>query len=105
MAEYTFVVDKNGLRLDSYVAEVCPGLSRTQAQKLIANGCVTVNDQRAKAGLRLDIGDSVHVTVPPPPPNPLSPEAIPLDIIYEDEDILVLNKPAGMTVQDRKSVV
>ena len=77
---------------------MCPGLSRTQAQKLVANGYVTVNNRVAKAGLRLNIGDRVDVIIPPPPPSPLSPEAIPLSIIYEDEDVLVLDKPAGLVV-------
>jgi len=92
------VVDEPGVRLDKYVAEKCPDFSRTQAQKLIADGHVTVNDRVAKAGLKLDAGDRVNITVPPPPPSPLSPEAIPLDIIYEDDDLLVIDKPAGLAV-------
>ena len=94
--EYTFVVDKPGNRLDKYVGENCPELSRTQAQKLIAGGYITVNDHTAKAGLKLDIGDVVKVVIPPPPT--LSPEAIPLNIVYQDDDLLVIDKPAGLTV-------
>jgi len=92
------VVDEPGVRLDRYVAEKCPGLSRTQAQKLVGDGLVTVNDQVAKAGLKLSAGDRVKITLPPPPDASLSPEAIPLSIIYEDDDLLVVNKPAGLTV-------
>lgn len=95
---FSFVVDEPGARLDKYVAEKCLDLSRPQAQKLIADGYITVNDRVAKAGLRLHIGDRVNITIPPPPPSPLSPEAIPLNIIYEDDDLLVIDKPAGLTI-------
>jgi len=95
---FSFVVDEPGARLDKYVAEKCLDLSRPQAQKLIADGYITVNDHVAKAGLRLHIGDRVNITIPPPPPSPLSPEAIPLNIIYEDDDLLVIDKPAGLTI-------
>jgi len=95
---YHFVVDKPGDRLDRYVSERCPELSRTHAQKLIGDGYVTVNDNVAKAGVKLNIGDRLTIIIPPTPPSPLSPEAIPLNIIYEDDDLLVIDKPAGLTV-------
>jgi 23S rRNA pseudouridine1911/1915/1917 synthase len=95
---YNFVVDDPGARLDKYVAEKCPELSRTQAQKLIADGHVTVNDSTAKTGLKLGIGDKVTVRIPPTEPSPLLPEAIPFKIIYEDDDLLVVDKPAGLAV-------
>jgi len=94
---FSFVVNKSGTRLDKYVAEKCPELSRAQAQKLIGEGYITVNDRAAKASLKLNIGDKVKVVIPPPPPSPLSPEAIPLKILYEDDDVLVIDKPAGLT--------
>jgi len=93
---YSFVVDKPGTRLDKYVGEKCPELSRTQAQKLIAGGYITVNERVAKAGLKLDIGDKVNIVIPPP--IPLVPEAIPLNIIYQNNDLLVIDKPAGLTI-------
>jgi len=93
---YRFVVDKPGTRLDKYVGEKYPELSRTQAQKLIAGGYITVNDRPAKAGLKLDVGDRVNIIIPPP--TPLAPEAIPLSIIYQDNDLLVVDKPAGLTI-------
>jgi len=96
--QYRFSVAEPGIRLDRYVADKCPELSRTQAQRLIADGLVTVNGHPARAGLNLNIGDKVIVNIPPPLPSPLTPEAIPLKIIYEDDDVLVLDKPAGMTV-------
>jgi len=95
---YTFVVAKPGLRLDRFVSEECQELSRTYAQKLISDGSITVNGHVARASLKLNIGDKVIVIVPPPSPGPLSPEAIPLNIIYEDDDLLVIDKPAGLTV-------
>jgi 23S rRNA pseudouridine1911/1915/1917 synthase len=94
---YSFVVDKSGIRLDKYVAEKCPDLSRAHAQNLIGEGYIMVNDHVAKAALKLDAGDRVKVVIPPPPPSPLSPEAIPLKILYEDNDVLVIDKPAGLT--------
>jgi len=95
---YNFVADRSGARLDKYVGEKCPELSRTYAQKLIADGYITVNDRVAKPSLKLSIGDRLRVVIPPTAPSSLSPEAIPLDIIYEDDDLLVVDKPAGLTV-------
>ncbi|GAF88343.1 unnamed protein product, partial [marine sediment metagenome] len=95
---YSLVADRQGARLDKYVAEKCPELSRTHAQKLIAEGYITVNDHTAKAGLKLSVGDRVNIIIPPTAPSPISPEAIPLNIIYEDDDLLVIDKPAGLTV-------
>ncbi len=94
----SLVVDEFGMRLDKYVAERLPDLSRTQAQKLVSDGLVTVNDQVAKAGLKLSVGDRVKVTLPPSPIKPLSPETMPLNIVYEDDDLLVINKPAKLAV-------
>jgi len=94
----SLVVDEAGVRLDKYVAEKYPELSRSQAQKLIADGNITVNNRVAKAGVKLHVGDRVNITLPPPPPSPLSPEAIPLNIIYEDNDLLVIDKPAGLPI-------
>jgi len=87
-----------GLRLDKFVCDKCPELSRTHAQKLIIDGNIKVNGSPAKASLKLDAGDRVDVVVPPTPPSPLTPEALPLNIIYEDDDLLIIDKPAGMTV-------
>ncbi len=87
-----------GVRLDRFVADKCPELTRTHVQKLIADGFITVNGREAKSSFRLDSGDKVDVIVPPAPPSPLTPEAIPLSIVYEDEDLLVVDKPPGLTV-------
>jgi len=94
----SFVVDESGVRLDKYVGEKCPEISRTRAQRLIADGHITVNGHTAKASFKLDTGDRVNVGIPPTAPSLLSPENIPLDILYEDDDILVLDKPSGLAV-------
>jgi 23S rRNA pseudouridine1911/1915/1917 synthase len=96
--EYQLQADTSGERLDRFVGGHCPGLSRTHAQKLIADGLVTVNGEAAKAGLKLNAGDNVKVVVPPEAPSSLAPEAIPLNVIYEDADLLVVDKPPGLTV-------
>ena len=95
---YDFVVDRSGTRLDKYVGEKCPELSRTYAQRLIADGYVTVNDRVVKPGLKLSIGDRLRMAIPPTTPGLLLPEAIPLSIIYENDDVLVVDKAAGLTV-------
>ena len=95
---YNFIANEPGTRLDKYVCHQLGELSRTRIQKLIADGYITVNDQVAKAGLKLNIGDRLTVIIPSAAPSPLSPEAIPLNIIYEDDDLLVIDKPAGLPV-------
>ena len=97
-ATYTFTVtDEAGERLDLLVARQAQ-LSRTQAATLIANGQVRVNGAREKASYRAEAHDTVHVVVPPPPGRDIVPEQIPLDIVYEDEHLLVVDKAAGMVV-------
>ena len=93
-----FISSERDVRLDKYVCQQLPELSRARVQKLIADGHITVNDRPAKPGLKLNIGDKIKVIVPPPPPQKPLPEAMPLNIIYEDEDLLILDKPAGLTV-------
>jgi 23S rRNA pseudouridine1911/1915/1917 synthase len=95
---YSFVVEEAGTRLDKYIGEKCQELSRAHAQKLISEGYVTVNNRVARASLKLDTGDQIAVEVPPTAPSPLTPEDIPLNIIFEDDDVLVIDKPAGMVV-------
>lgn len=85
-------------RLDRYLAGLDPALSRTQVQRLIGSGQVRLNDAPARPGTRLRPGDRLTWEVPPAVPTTLQPEAIDLDVIYEDEDLLVLDKPAGLVV-------
>ncbi|MGD0794144.1 MAG: RluA family pseudouridine synthase [Dehalococcoidales bacterium] len=95
---YDLIADKPGARLDKYLGETCPELSRTHAQKLIADGLVTVNGRAARASARLNAGDRIDFTIPPEAPSHLTPEDIPLKIIYEDSDLMVIDKPAGLAV-------
>jgi len=92
------VAAESGVRLDKYVAEARPELSRSHVQKLISDGLVTVNGRPAKGSQKLKVGDRIGVVVPPPATSSLEPEEIPLNIVYEDGDLLVVNKPAGLTV-------
>ena len=92
------IADASWPRLDRFVNEKCPDISRTFAQKLINEGNITVNGKVAKASLKLDIGDVVSIIVPATSLTPLSPEIIPLTIVYEDDDLMVVDKPAGLTV-------
>ncbi len=91
-------VKSSGARLDKYLSQEMPELSRTRLQKLIAGGLVTVNGESAKASQILNVGDSVSVTVPPPAPTGLVPRAMPLNIVFEDDDVIVIDKPAGLPV-------
>ena len=94
----TFVVaDDTRERLDVLVARACE-LSRTQAATLIANGHVTVNEKAERASYRGEPDDRVSVTIPPPPGRDILPEEIPLSIAYEDDDLVVVDKAAGMVV-------
>ena len=96
--EFHFTVSQPGSRLDKYLAENCPGVSRTQARRLIEDGHVTVNGHREKSAYKLSAGDTVSVTIPALIPSRLLPENIPVPILYEDDDVLVVDKPAGLTV-------
>lgn len=86
-----------GIRLDRYITQVLPQFSRAYLQRSIEQGHVLVNGQRARASYRLDRADKITVELLPQAVRPQA-EPIPLAIIYEDEDILVIDKPAGLTV-------
>jgi len=92
------IADETGVRLDSFVSHRQSQLSRTFTQKLIAEGCITVNGRAAKASQKLDAGDEISIKIPPPEPSHLEAEDIPLNIVYEDDDLLVIDKPAGLTI-------
>jgi len=96
----TLEADGAGERLDVFVARRCSGLSRSLVQRLIREGHVTVGDppSAGRAGQRLEQGDRVLVRMPSEEPEALRPEPIPLTILYEDADLLVVDKPAGLTV-------
>jgi len=92
------IVEKSGVRLDKYLSQELAQLSRTRVQKLIEQGLVTVNGNPAKVSLKLNDGDIVTVKIPDPIPSGLTPNPMHLSIIYEDSDILVIDKPAGLPV-------
>jgi len=86
-------------RLDKYLVGLLQEFSRSRIQGLIENGCVDVNGLPAKkAGQTLENGSQVIVRIPPPVPTTLIAEEIPLDVIFENDDLIVVNKPAGMVV-------
>lgn len=93
-----FVEADAGGRLDAYIAEKMPDLSRSMVQKLIGKSYVLINGVVERASYKVQPGDSIRVTIPPPEPTEIAAEEIPLDIVYEDEQIIVINKPKGMTV-------
>ncbi len=91
------VVEEKTTRLDKYIANHYPlMLSRTQVQGLIIKGYVTVTGKSAKPSLRLKHGDEISIVIPPSPPLIPEPEDIPLSIVYEDDDLMVINKPPGL---------
>jgi 23S rRNA pseudouridine1911/1915/1917 synthase len=99
--EVVFVVEDSnggGERLDQVLAAHLPNLSRAQAQRLIKTGEVTVNGRPSKPSYRVQVGDEISARLPAETPEEVLPEDIPLDVIYEDDVLLVVNKPAGMVV-------
>jgi 23S rRNA pseudouridine1911/1915/1917 synthase len=96
---YNVPPEAAGRRLDAWLATQLADVSRARIQLLLAEDKVRVNGAAAKPSLKLRGGESVEVLgEPSPPPLRAIPEAIPLDIVYEDEDLSVINKPAGMMV-------
>ena len=88
----------DGERLDAFLSRSAEGLSRSAAQKLIADGNVLLNGRPARKNDRLRVGDSVELTIPEPREVDIAPKQMPLDIVYEDEDVAVINKPKGLVV-------
>lgn len=90
--------DTPGERLDAFLARTGENLSRSAAQKLIEEGCVLRNGRPGKKNDKLNPGDQVEYTIPEAKPVDITPTEMPLDIVYEDEDLLVINKPKGLVV-------
>ncbi|MCG8352567.1 MAG: RluA family pseudouridine synthase [Chloroflexales bacterium] len=87
-----------GMRLDRFVALAVETMSRSYARQLIVDGHILVNRCDAKPSQELRVGDRVTIQRPLPQPTDIVPEAIPLDVVYEDQDVIVINKAAGMVV-------
>ena len=94
----TLFPDIPGERLDAYLARTVEGLTRSAAQRLIEENCVLRNGKPAKKNDKLNMGDAVEVTIPEVKETEIVPTDIPLDIVYEDDDVLVINKPKGLVV-------
>src|ERR1700716_1062470 len=90
--------DRAGLRLDRFLALELPQFSRSRLQTLIEQGFVRLNEAQPRAREIVRADDVVSREVPPPTKIEAQPEAIPLEILFEDDDLLVINKPAGMVV-------
>ena len=96
--EYNLSVSKSNVRLDKYISEQIPDLSRTRIKELIKSKNILVNNHLEKVSYKVNLEDQIKVTVPPKEPLNVKSENIPLDIIYEDNDVIVVNKPQGMVV-------
>ena len=94
----TLFADIPGERLDAFLARNAPGLSRSAAQKLIEDGLVLRSGKPGKKNDKLNVGDAVSYEIPQPKAVDIAPREMPLDIVYEDEDLLVINKPKGLVV-------
>ena len=92
------IADISGERLDAFLARAGEGLTRSTAQKLIEQGAVTRNGKPGRKNDKLNPGDRVEYDIPEPRAVDIQPKEIPLDIVYEDEDLLVINKPKGLVV-------
>ena len=100
MKEYVFLVseDDEGERVDKYLALILPSLSRSYIQKQIDDGLLTINSVVKKSNYRLKADDEIKLQVPDSVEPDIKPQNIPLDIVYEDEDVCIVNKPQGMVV-------
>lgn len=98
-SEFLYFTEVNpGLRIDKYLSEQMTSYSRSHIQKLLKDQCVQVNNLPVKVNYKLRTGDQIKVCLPEPETLNVEPENIPLDILYEDQDLLVVNKPKGMVV-------
>ena len=98
MNRLTLTADRPGERADALLARLVPDLTRSAAQKLLERGAVTLNGGLARKNDRPAPGDVLEVVLPDPEPIDLVPQDIPLDVVYEDGDVIVVNKPVGLVV-------
>ena len=92
------VADLENMRLDAYIASKKENISRTNIQRLIEEGNILVNEQKKKISYKVQIGDSIEINIPEAKETDIKAEDIPLEVVYEDSDIIVVNKPKGMVV-------
>jgi 23S rRNA pseudouridine1911/1915/1917 synthase len=100
MTQNKFIVDEDyaGERVDKYLSELMENQTRSYIQKLIKDQAVLANDKIVKANYKINAGDLIEITIPDATVLSIEPQDIPLDILYEDDDILIINKPKGMVV-------
>src|SRR5271163_2704633 len=98
MSAHVVANEAAGQRLDQFLRQELPEHSRAFLQKLIEQGHVVVNGGAAKASYKVHAGDKIRVEIPPPRPLETLPEEIALDVLFEDDDLIVVNKPAGLVV-------
>ncbi|MCZ6634102.1 MAG: RluA family pseudouridine synthase [bacterium] len=102
--EMAILPEHEGQRLDRLLAILLPEFSRSRLQKLIGDGQIRVNGRSVRSSYKVTRGEQVLIEVPPPEPVAIGPEEIPLDVFFEDEHLLVVNKPVGMMVHPAGSV-
>ena len=98
MGPQTLTADRAGERADAFLARSVPDLTRSAAQRLLEEGAVTVNGTAVKKNYKTSPGDQVTFTLPDPEPIDVQPQDIPLDVVFEDDDVIVVNKPVGLVV-------
>jgi 23S rRNA pseudouridine1911/1915/1917 synthase len=98
MPTFCVAEPERGQRLDQFLRSQLPGHSRAFLQKLIDDGHVFVNNHASKPSYKVRAGDEIEIEIPPPRPLEAQPEAIPLDVLFEDDNLIVVNKPAGLVV-------
>ena len=102
MSVVTVKPGEEGLRVDSFLAKHFEGASRTAIQRMLKTGHVTLAGRPVPASHKTKVTESFRVNFPPPEPLTAAAEDIPLDVVYEDDDIVIINKPAGMVVHPAK---
>lgn len=98
MQEYKIRQDEQNIRLDKIIASIYNSISRTSVQRLIEEGKILVNEKQEKPSYKVNEGDIIKIEKEEPQEIDLKPQEIPIDIIYEDKDILIINKAKGMVV-------
>lgn len=98
MTKLTRTADQAGERADAFLARTVEELTRSAAQRLLEEGSVTLNGKTLKKNYKTTPGDVLEVVLPDPEPVDVVPQNIPLDVVYEDNDVIVINKPVGMVV-------
>lgn len=106
MEDIKIIIDESliGQRIDKILTKKLSDFSRTQVQLFIQNGCVKVNDKVIKASYKVELNDCIEIHIPEPENTDVLAEDIPLDIVYEDQDVIVVNKPTGMIVHPSSGI-